>query len=53
MYRTSPISGILIAIVYFETMELNFETKTYFDNDIKRQGPKFRSDRGTGKGFGA
>jgi len=38
MYRTSTISGILIAIVYFETMELNIGTKKYFDYDPTRHG---------------
>ena len=38
MYRPSPISGILIGIVYFETIELNIDTKKYLDQDITRQG---------------
>ena len=38
MHRPSPISGILIAIVYFETIELNIDTKKYLDQDITRQG---------------
>ena len=44
MHRPSPISGILIAIVYFETIELNIDTKKYLDQDITRQGthPFFR-----------
>ena len=38
MYRPSPISGILIAIVYFETIELTIDTKKYLDQDMTRQG---------------
>ena len=42
---TCSISGILFAIIYFEVLEqLDYETKTYFDSDIKRQGLRFWSE---------